>query len=247
MYNDLKFLIVLVYYERPQLVLNALQSLNELQYDNYEVVFIDDGSINKGEPIVREQCPNIIDKFEFVYIENTIEEKQRQGGSIHGKYMNQAIRGSNADIFLVLCDDDALVSDYLINLNKYYNENPHEQWAYCHLMYYNPNVENYKEAVYDRSQYKHQDVEPGVLHNRNTGPICPAYNVDSSQVSFRREVFERNGIWYPHPQTGACDLSVFIPLHHALGDCRYIGSIGQYKGWFDGQLGHLMRSGQQKY
>lgn len=245
--KDLKFLIVLVYYERPQIVLNALQSLNELQYDNFEVVFVDDGSVNKGEPIVREHCSSIIDKFKFIYVENTIEEKQRQGGSIHGKYINQAISESSADIFFVLCDDDAVIPDYLINLNKYYTENPQEQWAYCHLLYYNPNVESYKEAVYDRKEYKHVDVEPHVLHNKHIGPISPCYNLDSSQVSFRRELFKQHGVWYPHPQTENCDFSVFVPFSQILGDCRYIGSPGQCKGWFDGQLGHIIRSGQRQY
>ena len=63
-----KFLIVLAYYERPKIVLNALNSIMELNYENFEVRFIDDGSINKGEEVVREVCSSIIDKFTFYYI-----------------------------------------------------------------------------------------------------------------------------------------------------------------------------------
>ena len=83
-----KFLIILAYYERPTIVLNSLRSILNTSYPDYEVHFIDDGSTNRGEPIVREVCSSIIDKFKFDYIDNTIEQKKSQGGSIHGKYLN---------------------------------------------------------------------------------------------------------------------------------------------------------------
>ena len=41
---DNKFLILLFYYDRPKMVRNALQSVKELNYKNWELAFIDDGS-----------------------------------------------------------------------------------------------------------------------------------------------------------------------------------------------------------
>ena len=60
-----KFLIILAYYERPKIVLNSLNSILDITYPEFEVHFIDDGSVNRGEPIVREVCSSIIDKFKF--------------------------------------------------------------------------------------------------------------------------------------------------------------------------------------
>ena len=42
--NDLKFLILFFYYNRPEMVLNAIKSLNKNTYKNFEIAFIDDGS-----------------------------------------------------------------------------------------------------------------------------------------------------------------------------------------------------------
>ena len=52
--KELKFLILLFYYNRPKMVLNALNSINKLSYKNFEIAFIDDGSDNPGEPVVKE-------------------------------------------------------------------------------------------------------------------------------------------------------------------------------------------------
>ena len=39
---NLKFLIVLAYYKRPNMVLNALHSIANLTYNNWHLAFIDD-------------------------------------------------------------------------------------------------------------------------------------------------------------------------------------------------------------
>ena len=65
-----KFIIILAYYNRPKLVLHALESIKNLDYDNYEVHFIDDGSTERGEPVVRDFCSEIIDKFIIIFANN---------------------------------------------------------------------------------------------------------------------------------------------------------------------------------
>ena len=52
--EQLKFLILLFYYNRPEMVKNALQSINESTYTNFTIAFIDDGSEHEGKPIVHE-------------------------------------------------------------------------------------------------------------------------------------------------------------------------------------------------
>lgn len=228
-----KFLIILAYYERPKIVLNALNSINELNYENFEVRFIDDGSINRGEEVVKEICSSIIDKFTFYYINNTVNDKIMQGGSIHGSYMNLAIKESDADCVIVMCDDDALFPDYLTNLNKFYNDNPDKSWCYSHVKFFNPEIETYRESVEEPLDKRFRAAS--LNHHRE--PIVPSCTVDGSQVSFRRSAFVDNNIWYPFPQTKDCDRYIFERMIVPLGLCHFSGFYGQYKGWFENQLG----------
>ena len=80
---------------RPKVLINALKSILDISYPEFEVHLIDDGSTNRAEPIVRDVCSSIIDKFKFSYIENTIEQKKEQGGSLHGQYLTDAIKESD--------------------------------------------------------------------------------------------------------------------------------------------------------
>jgi hypothetical protein len=50
--------------------------------------------------------------------------KNKQGGSIFGKYANIAMETLESDITIMLCDDDALTPDYLEYLNHYYTLKP---------------------------------------------------------------------------------------------------------------------------
>ena len=64
--KGLKFLILLFYYNRPKMVLNALTSINKLSYKNIEIAFIDDGSDHPGEPVAREHLnPSILKNVKF--------------------------------------------------------------------------------------------------------------------------------------------------------------------------------------
>ena len=238
-----KFLIIIAYYNRPKIVLNALESIMKLDYDNFEVCFIDDGSPNLGEPVVREFCDSIIDKFKFKYIDNSIEDKKKQGGSIHGKYMNDAILESDADAVIVLCDDDALFSNYLTNLNNYFNNNPNSYWCYSHVKFYDPENQHYSQATETPSN---PNFNTSNL-NAHTTPISPSCRVDGAQVAFRRDAFVKSNVWYPYPQTQDCDRYIFERMINHWGMCNFLGDYGQYKGWFVNQLGVKVKTNREKY
>lgn len=218
-----KFLIVLVYYERPKIVLNALNSILDIKYPNFEVHVVDDGSINKVEPIVREVCSSIIDKFTFHYINNTPEQKREQGGSIHGKYVTDAVKQSDADHVILLCDDDAIYPNFLDNLNLLLNspENKDKKYFYHNILKYNSLVESYKDGIQknDLSFYTNQWKEP----------INCCKHVDSSQVTYDREGFVNENMFYPHPQTSDLDAASFQQMFDKWGPAYYSELIAQIK------------------
>lgn len=218
-----KFLIILAYYERPTIVLNSLKSILDISYPEFEVHFIDDGSTKKGEPVVREVCSSIIDKFTFHYIDNTVDQKKEQGGSIHGKYLNLAIEQSDGDHVIILCDDDAIFPHFLTRLNVFLNkeENIDKKYFYHNIALYNSLIEPYTTGV------ERKDLS--YFTNQWTTPIHCSSRVDSSQVTYSRNAFINDGLSYPAPQTSGLDAAIYDQMFEKWGPCNYSGLISQVK------------------
>ena len=220
----MKFLILLMYYNRPNLVRNALESIRRQTYQNYFLYVIDDGSESDCIKTVKELIPS--GKFHYERINDSISDKQLRGGSMHGYYLNKAIWETESDIIIPLCDDDGLLLNYLENLKIYYGLNKSIMYAYSNVYTFNP----YKEKMFD---CKTNEIGFGEFHV----PITPAGVLDSSMVTFRREVFIEGGVRYPYPQTKNLDETVFKQCYELYRHCRPTGLIGQYKAIYKQQLG----------
>jgi glycosyltransferase involved in cell wall biosynthesis len=234
--GKLKFELIIAYYKRPKIVLNALESILKSTYDNWHLTFVDDS----GDDSFKESFLNYgFDSSKITYspILMSDDEKNNIGGSIFGKYVNDAIQNTDADIIILICDDDAIFPDYMENLNKFYTENPDKMWGYCHVEFYNPEIEHYTQSTKTNgdSSLGFSDL------NALTIPIIPANKVDSSQVSFRKKAFTEGNVWYPHPYTANLDAHVFHKMVNFWGLCDFTNCYGQYKGWFANQLGARIR------
>lgn len=224
------------------MVLNALKSIKELDYDNWHLTLIDDS----GDDSFKDTFQNYgfeKQKISYTPIMMSDETKKELGGSIFGKYVNETIKRTDSDIIILLCDDDALFKDYLSNLNKFYNKNEKEVWAYSHVKFFNPEIEEYEKATeipwdttFNTSQL-----------NYYTTRIFPSCRVDSSQVSFRKLAFTLSDKWFPFPQTKDLDRSIFESFAPVWGTCPFAGCFGQYKGWFKNQLGYRHKVNNTDY
>jgi glycosyltransferase involved in cell wall biosynthesis len=237
--NNLKFELIIAYYKRPKIVLNALESIIKSTYDNWHLTFVDDS----GDDSFKETFLNFgFDKSKINYtpILMSDDEKINIGGSIFGKYVNEAIQNTDADIIILICDDDALFPNYMENLNKFYTENPDKMWGYSHVKFFNPETQHYLESTEKPSN---KTFNTSNL-NDYTSPIHPSCKVDSSQVSFRKNAFTQTNLWYPYPHTKDLDRNVFEKLYTQIGQCHFTNCYGQYKGWFANQLGVRARQGK---
>ena len=240
--SNIKFEIILSYYKRPKMVLNALESIKNSYYKNWHLTLIDDS----GDDSFKEDFFKFgfkKDKVDYIAVMMPDEEKIKLGGSMFGKYINDVIENTDADVIIPLCDDDALLPDYMSNLNTFYTKNPNSMWAYCHLKYYNPQYESYKLA-------KSTPDNPNLNFphmNANTTPINPYCRVDSSQVTFRTDALLDGDIRYAYPQTANLDADIYSKFFKKHGNCDFMGTIGQCKGWFDGQLGVKNRQGKNGF
>lgn len=229
-----KFLIILVYYQRPDLVRNALNSIKELDYDNWELAFIDDGSRDMGEPIVRDVfTERELNKTKFYYCPDTMEQKMLQGGSRHGEFMNKVILESNAEYFVVLCDDDAIIHTYFKELDTIMQSETHPYW-YSKLKFFNPTKQSYKEAT-EVAQESFVGSTYTINHEHPLKPICM---IDGLQMVCNTACFKDGSIAYPYPQTRMLDATMYQQLYDKYGECYPTKVFGLYKGAFAEQMGN---------
>lgn len=231
-----KILILLFYYNRPNLVKVALKSIKEHSYKNWEIAFIDDGSEVEGKPIVENILVDHLHQIKFYNTNDKIEDKLHrnfENGSIFGKYAQQAIEESDADYVIMLCDDDALYPNYFSNLNKYFEDHPDEKYVYSHIHTYDPLLTPLEQNP------------PFEDHHLNkTEELNPHFKIDMSQVAWRRKDFLEHEIKFPYPMTLNLDSIIFNQMYNKFGPCKFSGFIGEYKGIFKGgyndQLSHRM-------
>jgi len=228
-----KVLILMVYYNRPILVKNALQSIIKANqfYSDWELVFGDDNSKIPGEPIAREILHNYLSKVKFARSSTSLEEKIEKGLNL-GWYINKFINESDADYVITLCDDDELHPNYLKNLDDYFINNNDIMYCYSNVILYNP--------------LKHKSNEStlvGGTYNRYKTPINAAGKLDGSQVAWRTKCNKEMNIWFSEttkidvsmPWAGNIDQMYFQSLYDKCGPCQYTGFVSQYKGIHDYQ------------
>jgi hypothetical protein len=231
----------MAYFNRERMVQLALESI-KITLGDWELAFVDDNSAVSGEEIVRLVMPEEYnsDKIKCYNTADTIADKEAQGGSRIGEFWNHAMQNSDADIAIMLCDDDALFYNYIPALNDYYLLNPDVSYSYSHLAMYDPS--EYYKTLADVPI----DLEffvtpvPGMETPMNIGPIPinPYHRLDSSQVSWRLNAIKDAEIKFPSPQTADLDASLYAQLFENFGLCLYNGLISQFKGWHTDQMGN---------
>lgn len=225
-----RLLIVCVYYDRPRMVRNALESVKRQTDDRWHLAFIDDGSTVPGEPIVREIFGD--DPRVTCYrIEDTAAAKLARDGSTHPAWMNRAIRECPGDLVIILCDDDALHEDVTHNVVRWFDEHPEAVYGYGYVKRFDPFVETPHDGLpYDQDLCRHRDA------------IRPSCQVDSTQVVYRASTHREDGITYPEVKTTDLDAAIYDSLFERYGSCPIMKLSGhtivtQYKGRHDDQMG----------
>jgi glycosyltransferase involved in cell wall biosynthesis len=116
MKEDLLFSIIIPTYNREKLITRAIESVLNQSYKNYEIIVVDDGSIDNTEILLEKY----INKNLVTYLKN--EKNQGQNFSL-----NRGIDFSNGDVLCFLDSDDYWQEDFLkqhflvYTNNKYIN------------------------------------------------------------------------------------------------------------------------------
>jgi|688.fasta_scaffold332610_2 glycosyltransferase involved in cell wall biosynthesis len=232
-----KFLILICYYNRPNLVRFALQSLKNQTYKNWEAIFVDDGSELSAQNSVNEILGDERHKIKYINTLLSKENKESFGGSIFGLYWTHSCLSSDAQYGIMLCDDDALLPDYLENLNAYFTKNVHKKWCYSNYLAYDP----YKQDNFNEIKVLHSSPQYNCDLNELDG------KVDASQVCFSLEAFKTNEVEFIYPRTANLDSNLFNKLLKIYGTCSFCGFYGEFKGKQDNRLENRQHNKAHQY
>lgn len=233
--SPLGTLLLLVYYNRPVLVRNALASVlaSHEKYPHWRLAVLDDGSDAPAEPVVREVLKDHVGRVAFYNSRATWADKAERGVTVGG-IANRAIRESDQPLCVTLCDDDELHPDYLCRLDRFFRRRPDVHYCYSNVLLYNPFTQRASDVTTLTGPY-----------NAFTGPINCYGKVDGSQVAFRTTSSKSNAIWYgestvvagsQNPFLSNLDGELFKKFHDRFGPAPYTGLVSQYKGIHEHQL-----------
>ncbi|OCW95479.1 hypothetical protein A9168_02115 [Macellibacteroides sp. HH-ZS] len=116
----MKFSVCIPTYNRAHLISKPLESLIAQSFKDFEVIVVDDGSVDDTESVVNAYS----DKLNINYIKKT-------NGGKHTA-LNYGISNSHGELFIILDSDDEFLPDTLSRLNDLWIR--HSEEGYCGIM-----------------------------------------------------------------------------------------------------------------
>ncbi len=174
------FSIVIVSLNGSDVLPGCLQSLRESQYQNREVIVVNNGSTDSTAAIVREQFPEV-----------QLLDLPKNHGFAGGN--NQGIRASRGEIVLLLNDDTICTPSMIDHLIQPFLNDPKTGIAGCKILY--PDRETIQHAGAEilangctrHIGYREQD------HGQYNEP-CDVDYVTGCAMAIRRSLFQKIGL-----------------------------------------------------
>lgn len=125
-----KILVVVPFYNCEKYIYKCIESIAAQDYDNYEVVLINDDSTDNSQIAVRRALLNLSDKTRAKFIDIRNDENF---GAVHNQVFAIRHYGKDNDIIMLVDGDDALVNDpNVFNLiNNKYNDGAEFTYGSC--------------------------------------------------------------------------------------------------------------------
>ena len=196
-----KVSIVVPVYNVEKYIKKCLDSLVKQDYDNYDVLVINDGSPYNEQAIIDEYVKKYPDIIKSIVKEN--------GG--YGSVLELAFKTSDADYVLVCDPDDYLAIDALSTLIAYKNETNADLVVGAKYLVYEDSTEERYDASYNAEFGKLIDKK---IYKKDTSEYEMLYFLEPSPHAklYRRDIV--NKIKFPHKVSYTDNLLYFYTLNN---------------------------------
>jgi len=184
--EDILFSVIIPVYNRESLVGDAIESVLNQTYSNWEAILINDGSTDNSLEVLR--------KYEK--LDSRIKVIDKENGGVSSA-RNCGLDVAKGD-YIVFCDSDDLLSqDELLTLNKYINEYGRiDIFCFGIIFDFEKRISvppySYELNKVFKSDYINTELIPSVLHlikddTKELSPLC-------TLKIYNRECIEKNKI-----------------------------------------------------
>lgn len=227
----MKTLVILPYYNRPKMLTNALLSLKNSTNQNWICAFIDDASpSSEGEHLARSLLKEATEQGRVVFYIVPSEMKDAVQWTTQPIFMNRAMREIDSDLTMILCDDDALLPNYIDEAVAWFNNNPNALYAFSNVRVFFP----------DAGEEPNERLPIRAFLTNHLSSVNPVNTVDASQVVWRSKEALSRGCFFDEARQYDHDASMWEAMSRAgYGNCPFMGVYGQYKSIHSYQLGKM--------
>lgn len=207
--------IFLLYYDRPVMVCEAVQSVLAQSSGDWILEFIDDGSPRSGREAVQVDDPRI-------RWWNTRRERSVGG------LMTELMCGSGADISFILCDDDWLDPYYVQNCLDWRKINRTIAHAFSSVqLEFGPLPVSWQGFA--------SSLSATCPYNQWKCDISPHLAIEGCQYVWDRGCAVGRGITFSD-EVSCLDSRFMYDMYRLLGKCVRMPRLGQHKRLHGGQL-----------
>lgn len=254
----MKLLYTVITYKRPRMLNNAIMSIynegllwssrDHTTQDQIEIVIIDDCEAEAIEEFGAQRSGQY-DGMRIIQPGDTLAAKKDHTASRVGWALNQAVYESDADIVMMLCDDDLVYPWASARIIEFFKRHPGEDWGWGSSCIYNATTCDFP-TIYSDDSVQFIDGEVVTAEGANEPPglrdvpfmerTVAANRLDISQVAWLRQAqIDHNIRWSDksHPKRQPIDHMVFHQMDGKfIKGCPNMDVLVQYKGSHAAQI-----------
>lgn len=232
MLNELKFSIIIPAFNAEKTIRKSIESIQEQTYQNFEVIVIDDGSIDDTK--------YILDELVTEYSNITIKTINNSGP---GEARNRGIELAQGEYLLFIDVDDYIKFDFLELYNKLLLQKE-----------YDLIVTGYRTKIYDDNELISEQITSYSTtkfssHAHFMEELYPLTNNQMMYVVwnkvYKKEIVQQNNIKFPSYRS--CEDRIFNLRYFKYVDNALITDIINFEYSFDGKNSLTNRFFENKY
>lgn len=256
----MKILYTVITYKRPKMLRNAIRSI---QYEGLiwaaqdhppnhqiEIIIIDDCEAEAIDELGAQRS-GAYDGMRIIQPGNTLAQKKGHTASRVGWALNKAVQESDADLVMMLCDDDLIYPGATEKMIEFFEAHPDEDWGWGSACPYYADSCDYpiiytiggKQLIDGEVVWAEGSPCPSEKRDVPFMARTHAANVlDISQVVWRRQSQITHNIRWAdksHPKSAPIDHMIFHQMDARFPEgCPNMDILVQYKGSHDAQISH---------